>query len=82
MLQVTYGDNGFVVRQWIDTQQVPLIRWPALSPDLNPLENLWSELKCLEGVNINNLHDLWPAIEEQWEAILADFGVVILNIKS
>ncbi|KAA6404365.1 MAG: putative Transposable element Tc3 transposase [Streblomastix strix] len=40
--------------------------WPALSPDLNPVENMWSILvrKVYEdGVNYENEEDLWAGIQ-------------------
>ena len=44
--------------------------WPAQSPDLNLIENLWEILK--ENVrkrNPNTLNELWSVAEEGWNAI-------------
>jgi len=35
-----------VVQEWLWLQaEVELIDWPTRSPDMNPIENMWSEMK-------------------------------------
>ena len=43
-----------------------IMEWPACSPDLNPIENLWSILKrevYAGGKHYSSKEDLWHAIK-------------------
>ena len=46
--------------------------WPALLPDLNPIENIWGILAkevYKNGQTYKNTSDLWDAICKAWYEI-------------
>ncbi len=52
----------------------PLQPWPASSPDLNPIENLWSFLKRrVQKRNPQNAAELMKYIKEEFEGIPKEF---------
>ena len=53
---------------------VRVLEWPSQSPDLNPIENLWKELKLrVHQRNPQNLNDLKDICRQEWDNISADF---------
>lgn len=59
-----------LANKWFSDNNVNVLSWPAQSPDLNPIENLWQEVKvALRGKISTNKDTLWSLVEEAWKAI-------------
>ena len=61
-----------VVDQFLEVQGVTRMEWPANSPDLNPIEHLWDQLKRAVRRRINQnttLGALYQLLQEEWAAL-------------
>ena len=53
------------VVNFMETEGIEHLEWPAVSQDINPIENLWSELTCTLDASANqptNLAELRQAV--------------------
>ena len=54
------------VAKWLKDSNVKVLEWPSQSPDLNPIENVWAELKKhMQARRPTNLTQLHPLCQEE-----------------
>lgn len=59
-------------KTWIANKGIKTMQWPAQSPDLNPIEHLWSHLKkrlSKYSEAPKGYHQLWQRVQDEWSKI-------------
>jgi transposase len=61
-----------IIKDYFSQQQLTILEWPANSPDLNPIENLWAIIKRrLDQFEYRpkTFDELWEQVQQVWEKI-------------
>lgn len=75
--------NSKKTKEFLHSRNIPLLDWPSRSPDLNPIENLWSILAYkvfLHGRQYSDIMELKEAVNTEWKNI--DVGIIQNLINS
>ena len=58
------------MQEWLRDKSVNVLEWPSQSPDLNPIELLWRDLKiAVQQCSPSNLTELERIYREEWEKL-------------
>ena len=71
-----------MVTKWLSESKIEVLDWPAQSPDINPIENLWVHLKIRLSAYDSvptSMHELWERVEKVWNDIPAEFCVKLIE---
>ncbi len=59
-----------ITNEWLHNNSVTVLEWPSQSPDLNPIEHLWRDLKMAVHQRLpSNLTELERICKEEWQRI-------------
>jgi transposase len=71
-----------ITKEWFKTNKIATIDWPANSPDLNPIENIWKQLKDniqSQKVFPKNVNELKVALKNEWENLDSSVFEEVVN---
>jgi transposase len=61
--------------KWFENRDITVLDWPANSPDLNPIEHLWHQLKLKLSLYENQasgVGELWQRVDKEWNTLTAE----------
>ena len=63
--------TALVTSNFLAQNNVNVLPWPALSPEMNPIEHIWDELGRRARIShqINNVQNLTRALQLEWQAL-------------
>ena len=62
------------VKSFLVDNRVQVMDWPAQSPDLNPIENIWKIIgDRARTQNPKNQEELWESLKTEWNKITLSF---------
>jgi hypothetical protein len=69
-----------LVKEWFSENGIRVLKWPAQSPDLNPIEHLWDELeRRLGDRKFTRPDDFFAALQEEWSRIPMDVFMKLVD---
>ncbi len=67
-----WPQDARICTQFLEAENIPVLAWPAYSPDMSPIEHVWDALdrRIRQSVPaLANIQQLCTAIEEEWTNI-------------
>lgn len=64
----------------MNRNELTVLPWPPLSPDLSPIENVWATMvSSLRNAAFKNSDDLWDAVQRAWFGISQEHITQLYN---
>ena len=67
--------RSLLALKWIDENAIDCLKWLGCSPDIDPIENVWHQMKYIiskQEPRPNNVNELRKVIYEAWDQASGD----------
>ncbi|GES96182.1 IS630 family transposase [Rhizophagus clarus] len=69
-----------ICKKWKEENEVTVLPWPSMSPDQNPIENVWQLLKIkISKKKINTTRILKAQLAREWNQLSEDLAKNLVN---
>jgi len=71
-----------VAKKYLSNANFTVMDWPSQSPDLNPIENIWSHIKQRlrkRSTGPRSLSDIFEFVKHEWEALDKDYLLTLIH---
>lgn len=69
-----------LAKQWKINNNVNVIDWPSMSPDIAPIENVWQLIKMkLRKKKLTTYKSLVSAIKREWKLLFSDLAIKLAH---
>jgi len=67
-------------KEWLQRKRIEVMEWPPQSPDLNPIENVWSIMhKNMGNKKPRNVSQLLKCVQRAWNEVDVDYLKALVN---
>ncbi|CAF1041977.1 unnamed protein product [Brachionus calyciflorus] len=72
--------TAYSIRDWFKEQNIEVLPWCIRSPDLSPIENLWSFMYAkLVNTRITSIDDLKQVLHKDWLSVSTEYVQNLIN---
>lgn len=62
-----------LTKRYFESKNMNILEWPPQSPDMNPIENLWGDIKAVISEKMpKNIRELKELISAEWQQITVE----------